>query len=402
MQVDHVGYLVPEFPSQTHAFFWREINTLRSLGTTVHPISTRRPPAGACRHAFAGEAAEQTHYGFPPRLAPAFRTLLGRPRRLFSALRYIASLKQTPAKSKIKLLGILLVAADLMHYSRDRQIQHLHVHSCADSAHLAALCRLLGGPTYSLVLHGDLVVYGVDHLAKMREASFIVCVTKPLKEQVEKEVGIEGRRCSVLWMGVDTAAFADAGHRRPAVGRLNLITVARLNAAKGHLHALAAVRQLLDHGVDVQYVIAGEGPFRAEITAAIERLSLHEKVLVTGTLSETEVLHRLQVADALVLPSTGLGEAAPVAVMEAMACGLPIVCSLIGGTGDMIEDGVDGFLVPQRDEAALADRLQELAYDLPLRHRMGQAARRKAALMFDSRTLGAKLQTLIRNVRPER
>lgn len=398
MQVERVGYLVPEFPSQTHAFFWREINTLRSLGTTVHPISTRRPPPDACRHAFTGEAVAQTHYGFPPRWARAFATLAGRPRRLVSALRYIALLDETPPSQKLKLLGMLLVAADLVHYARTRRIQHLHVHSCGDAAHLAVLCRLLGGPTYSLVLHGDLAVYGVDHVAKMRDASFIVCVTKPLKEQVERQLGIDGRRCSVLWMGVDTAAFTGVRRRQPSAGRLNVITVARLNATKGHLHALAAIRQLVEQGIDAQYVIAGEGPYRAEIAEAVRQLGLQDRVLITGTLSETEILDALQTADVLLLPSFGLGEAAPVAVMEAMACGLPVVCSLIGGTGDMIDDGVDGFLVRQRDEAALADRLHRLAHDLPLRRRMGEAARRKATLMFDCRNLGRQLQTLIRSV----
>jgi colanic acid/amylovoran biosynthesis glycosyltransferase len=395
LQITRVGYLVPEFPSQTHAFFWREINTLRSLGTEVYPLSTRKPPPDACRHAFAAEAAAQTHYGFPPRLASAIASVLTRPRSLLRCLGYITSLSEASPGRRLRLLGMVLVAGDLLSYTRAKRIQHLHVHSCGDAAHLAALCRLLGGPSYSLVLHGDLSIYGVDHGAKMRDASFVVCVTRPLKSQVVEKLGLDSRRCTVLWMGVDTASFTDANKRQPSPGRLRIITVARLNVTKGHAHALAAVRRLVDRGIDVHYVIAGEGPHRSAIALEVERLGLQASVEITGTLSEAEVLSSLQAADVLVLPSFGLGEAAPVAVMEGMACGLPVVCSLIGGTGDMIEDGVDGFLVPQQDEAELADRLYRLAQDIRLRHQMGQAARRKAVAMFDTRALGHRLQNLM-------
>lgn len=398
MQVDRIGYLVPEFPSQTHAFFWREISTLRSLGTMVFPISTRRPSRDACRHAFADAARAQTHYSFPPRFVSAMGSLLIRPRNILRCLKHIAELKETPPGKRLRLLGMLLVAADLLSFARAKRLQHLHVHSCGDAAHLAALCRLLGGPTYSLVLHGDLSVYGVDHFAKMSLASFVLCVTRPLKEQVENLVGIDDRRCSVLWMGVDTTSFTDGRQRQSAAGRLRIITVARLNVTKGHLHALAAIRQLVDRGVDVRYVIAGEGPYRTEIASEIERLSLQECVEIAGTLAEAQVLQSLQAADVLVLPSFGLGEAAPVAVMEGMACGLPVICSLIGGTGDMIEDGIDGFLVPQRGEAELTDRLYLLAQDPLMRQRMGQAARRKAVVMFDAKNLGRQLHEIMNSM----
>src|SRR4051794_15427014 len=64
-----LGILVPEFPQQTHIFFWREIVALRKLGVRVRLYSTRRAAAGACRHAFAEAAAAETHYTFPPRMA---------------------------------------------------------------------------------------------------------------------------------------------------------------------------------------------------------------------------------------------------------------------------------------------------------------------------------------------
>src|SRR5689334_14141066 len=91
-----LGYLVPEWPSQTHAFFWREISALRALGDEITIFSTRRPPDEGCKHAFAGEARESTRYLFPPRALAAGTILASRPLGVARALEYISSLKETP------------------------------------------------------------------------------------------------------------------------------------------------------------------------------------------------------------------------------------------------------------------------------------------------------------------
>jgi glycosyltransferase involved in cell wall biosynthesis len=391
--VRSLGYLVPEFPGQTHVFFWREVQALRQAGITVHLLSSRRPEPGACRHEFAAEAARQTHYLYPPRFPEALQTLLTRPFRTLKGLGYLLGLRESPWKKRLRNGGLLLCAADLVAHARQRGYRHVHVHSCADTAHVAALARILGGPRYSLTLHGDLPVYGTDHASKMTRATFVACVTAPLRTQVREKVGIPDERTAVLWMGVDTSKYEGEGEDRRTYqqNRLHLVTVARLNAMKGHAHALAAMRLALDQGYDFRYTIAGEGPHRAEIEAAIARLGLAERVVLAGTLSETAVRTLLQEADAFVLPSVGLGEAAPVSVMEAMASGLPVVASIIGGTPDMIDHGVDGLLVPQADEPKLADALMLLAGQPQERRRLGAAARLRAKRDFDTQSTARRL-----------
>lgn len=391
-----IGYLVPEFPSQTHAFFWREIQALREAGVAVHIVSSRRPELDACKHEFAREAARQTYYLYPPRAAQALGVLLTRPLRTVRAFRYVLGLRESPWKKRLRNCGLLLCAADLFAHARRHGYGHLHVHSCADTAHVAALCHRLGGPTYSLTLHGDLPVYGTDHASKMAGARFVACVTAPLRQQVREKVGLPEERTPVLWMGVDTDAFRSNGERAYEPNRLHLVTVARLNPMKGHCHALAAIGQALARGCDIRYTIAGEGPHRAEIDAAVRRLGLADRVEMAGTLSEAAVLALLQRADAFVLPSVGLGEAAPVSVMEAMACGLPVIASVIGGTPDMISNGADGILVPQADEQALADAFVRLAQNPHERRRLGAAARARAEREFDARQAARRLLAVIR------
>lgn len=261
-------------------------------------------------------------------------------------------------------------------------IQHLHVHSCADAAHLAALAHRTCGVPYSLTLHGDLPVYGVDHGAKMRDARFVSVVTRALQRQVVQAVGIREDRLPLIRMGIDATKFPV--RQRARGDSVKLITVARLNSAKGHLRVLAAVEYLRSHAVDCTYTIVGDGDFRDVLERRVVELGLSEFVRFTGTLGEDAVVAQLADADIFVLASTGLGEAAPVSVMEAMAAGLPVVCSRIGGTPEMIVDQDDGVLVSQTDDAELFDALEMLAKDAGTRERMGRTAREKAASQFSA------------------
>lgn len=384
MELLKLGYLVPEFPMQTHTFFWREVGALRRLGVEVHLLSSRRP-GEICRHEFAALAAGQTHYLYPPRWPVAVGQMLRHPAGTARAFGYVLGLKESSWKQRLRYLGLVACAADLLEWSKIHQLDHVHAHSCADVAHVVAICRLMGGPAYSLSLHGDLEVYGTDHAQKMRLARFVACVTSPLRRQVIERAGVPENKTAVIWMGVDTDRFVDLGKRQPRPNLLRLATVARLHLCKGHRHALAAIRRLADEGCEVHYTIAGTGPHEAEIRKSVRELGLEQQVSFPGTVGEDGVLALLNEVDAFVLPSVGLGEAAPVSVMEAMACGLPVICSIIGGTADMIEHGKNGILVQQGDEDGLYRAMKELAGDVDRRLELGKAARRRAVEVFDSR-----------------
>jgi glycosyltransferase involved in cell wall biosynthesis len=174
-----------------------------------------------------------------------------------------------------------------------------------------------------------------------------------------------------------------------------MLTVARLNRTKGHAYALRAMRRAIDQGTELSYTLAGEGPERAEVEAEIQRLGLTSQVHMLGTQSEEQVQKLLLTHDVFVLPSFGLGEAAPVSLMEAMSTGLSAISSIIGSTPHMVENEVSGFLVAQQDEAALCAAFVRLAGDLELRRRIGAAARKRATEEFDCRRTAQRLVELI-------
>jgi len=103
------------------------------------------------------------------------------------------------------------------------------------------------------------------------------------------------------------------------------------------------------------------------------------------------VLDLLQSADAFILPTVGIGEGSPVAVIEAMSCGVAVICSRIGGTAEMIDDGVDGLLVEPGDEGAIAEALVRL-WEVPGEaQRLGRAARARAEREFDCRRVAERI-----------
>jgi glycosyltransferase involved in cell wall biosynthesis len=375
-----IGILIPEFPTQTHVFFWREITALRRNGITVDLLSTRRPKDG-CPHDFGESAAAETHYVYPPdpRLVAAGVNARG----LARVARYVASL---PPGVRARAAGFAVCAADLAAYAEQRGIEHVHVHSCADAAHVAAMSFLLSGLPYSLHLHGDTAVYGSAQTQKMKHAAFVAVAARPLLDQVA-EVGVPADRAFRMIMGVDLSRFETRPPRSAEPAPLHLVSVSRLALCKGHKFALEAIRRTVDSGVDVRYSIGGAGTDRGSIEGDVARLGLEGRVRFLGALAEADVSSLLRTADVCLLTSVGLGEASPVAVMEAMASGVPAICSRIGGTGDMIESGVDGILVDQQDVAGIASAIQKLARDRAALARLSAAARRRAERDFDARSL---------------
>jgi glycosyltransferase involved in cell wall biosynthesis len=125
--------------------------------------------------------------------------------------------------------------------------------------------------------------------------------------------------------------------------------------------------------------LIGEGPERVALEAHAERLGLAGCVQLCGLTAD--VGERLRAADLFVLPSRAEGLSN--ALLEAMAHGLPVVVSDVPGNVDVVDDGVDGLVSPVGDPAALADRLEQLVADEPLRRRLGTAARAKIEAVYD-------------------
>lgn len=207
-----------------------------------------------------------------------------------------------------------------------------------------------------------------------------VAVSEDVSRRLHRDLGWPAAKIDVIYNGVRLGEFT--GTTDPQL-RLELcrgrpgplfLTVARLDAQKGHdvlLRAAALVP-------GVQFALAGEGPERSSLEEFTAELGLGDRVRFLG--SRTDVPALLATADAFVLSSHV--EGSPLAILEAMAAGKPVIATAIGGTDEVVEHGQTGLLVPQGDVEALAAAMRELAEDSALRMRLGAMARVRAEQQF--------------------
>jgi glycosyltransferase involved in cell wall biosynthesis len=156
-----------------------------------------------------------------------------------------------------------------------------------------------------------------------------------------------------------------------------VLYVGRLLRIKGVHHLLGAFPRVLARFPLVRLLIVGDGEEGQDLQTSARRLGLGPRVAFLGSLPHEDVIRCMRAADVFVLPS--LVESFGIVLLEAMSCGLPVVASRVMGIPYLVEDGLNGFLVPPTDEEVLADRITALLSDPDLRARMGEQNRSKAA-----------------------
>jgi phosphatidylinositol alpha-1,6-mannosyltransferase len=217
-----------------------------------------------------------------------------------------------------------------------------------------------------------------------------------------RELGIPGvaERAGIIPLGVDSARFhADAGAGDRAARRRGashwLLTVSRLVPHKGVDVALEVVRELRGRGLDVGYMVVGDGPDAARLARRAAELGLEDAVRWLGAVPEEALPSVYAAADAYLGLSRQEGlevEGFGLALLEAQASGVPVIAGASGGTGDVVLEDVTGFRVPPRDAVAAADRAERVLRDASLARRLGAAGRALAGSRFSwDRTVAALL-----------
>ncbi len=202
-----------------------------------------------------------------------------------------------------------------------------------------------------------------------------------------EQLGFPDSKVEIVENGVDTSRFrppAPGDRARvaaelgvsPAVPTIGVLAV--LRPEKDHSTALHAMRMVLDEIPDAQLVLVGDGPLRQPLEELARELGIAGAVVFAG--ARSDVARMLALVDVTLLSS--YTECFPLAVLEAMACGVPVVATEVGGVPEMIDDGVTGQLVPARDPRATADALIKVLRDPARTAEMGRAARRRVEERF--------------------
>lgn len=262
------------------------------------------------------------------------------------------------------------IAPDILHTG---QIQYEGFYGALSGFH----------PTLSMPWGSDVLVYPDRRLTDrwitiftLRRADWITCDCKLVKDRIVKLVGYPAERITVFPWGIDLNTFRPLTGPYPVRERLGweenpvLIMTRSFRSIYGIEHFIEALPAVIRQCPEARAILVGTGPLEEEFRKRIAGLGLTEYVHFAGWVDEEAMAGYLNASDIYV--TTSLSDGTSASMLEAMACGLPVVVSDAPAYFEWVDDGVNGFIVPRRDSIRLAERLVQLLEDAALREAMGK------------------------------
>lgn len=406
METPPVGYVLRMFPQASETFVANEVLELERLGLPIRIYSYRRP-----REAVQHECVRQIRspitylpdplWRHPLALLGAHRALHRRDgKRYRGVLRY--AFRTFLRERDFDVWRRFTQAGYLATLLERDGVTRLHAHFAHGATHVALLAGMFLDLPFSFSAHARDIYTAKRSLLreKIALARYVVTCTETnrthLRELVEGD-----QRDKVLhaYHGVNLAKFLPSDGVARAEPPL-VLAVGRLVEKKGFAHLLLACRMLLDRGLMFRCTIIGEGPERATLQTLVRLHRLESVVALPGARTQEELVGEYRRATLLALPcrvlSNGDRDGIPNVLVEAMAIGLPVVSTAISGIPELVESGVNGLLVPQDDDAALASAIGLLLHDGALRARLTRSARATVEQRFDSAATARRLAELLR------
>ena len=216
------------------------------------------------------------------------------------------------------------------------------------------------------------------------------------------ELGCDEKKIVVHRMGVKCGEWSFRPRQLAADGRVRLVTIGRLVEKKGVEYGIRAVAKIKKSNQNIEYSIVGDGPLKEELDKLIRELHISDTVKLLGWKDRYEVLGLLKDTDILLAPSitsrNGDQEGIPVTLMEGMAMGVPVVSTEHSGIPELIDNGVSGYIVPEGNVDALAEKLGYLIEQPGIWSEMGRAGRAYVEDHYNCDSLNDQLVEIYRKL----
>ena len=388
------AYLFERFPSFGQTFCYREVAELYRQGTTP-PIFSIRNPKDEPLQDWDTRIVERVHY------LPGEKELLEEVQRASKneklTSEIIAALDEWGRRTDfLRLYQAVYVGLHL----RDLGIDHVHAHFAGMAARTAFWIAKFFPITFSFTAHANDIFaprkfeIGLDKL--VGAARVIITETDYSEKFLRERFPERADRIHRVYNGLNLAEFGRANFSsNPPL----IVAIGRLIAKKGLSSLIRACALLVERGRPFQCEIFGEGPLANQLRGQIEESGLQELVKLPGAKPQHELRERLAAANVFVLPSVPEAEGGmdnlPTVIMEAMATGLPVVSTRIGGIPEMVIDNETGFLLRPDDPVALADAIEKVINDRSLGQKLGQAGHGRGQKLFSIEKNVRDLCTLI-------
>lgn len=387
------AYLFERFPSLTQTFCYREVQEMRRQGMDPAIFSIRVPedaPADCPE-----DIKELVQY-----LPPDEEVVAGVKQRLERKQLSRAANITLTHWGKFSDKRRAYVAAHLGPILRKQGICHVHAHFAGIAARTAYWLKEFCGIHYSFTAHANDIFCETDFpvtLADLvREASFISTVTDYSRDWLRKRFPADAKRIHRVYNGIDVSVFCEA---KPPAGKPRIISIGRCIEKKGYPDLINACALLRDRGMDFECLIVGSGPLEDALKAQIGALKLDGIVQMLGARPQEEVRALLATSSLFVLacatePDGGMDNL-PTVIVEAMACGLPVVSTRLAGVPEMVREGVTGFLTNEKDPLGLANAVSKALADPVRAKEMGFHGRALARALFTTEVTTGQLKRLL-------
>ena len=375
------AYLFERFPSFGQTFCYREVAEL-DRQHVAPPIFSIREPKNEPPQDWDTHIVERVHY------LPEEKELLEDVRRVAKkrklATNILAALDEWGRRTDfLRLYQAVYVGLRL----GEMGVDHVHAHFAGMAARTAFWINKFFSIPFSFTAHAnDIFVpthfeVGLDKLVDTARA--IITETDYAAQFLRERFPERAGRVHRIYNGLDFSEFgrADFSSVPPLI-----VAVGRLIPKKGFSDLIRACELLAEHGKSFRCEIIGEGLIENELRGQIDELCLQDKVVLTGAKPQSQLRRRLAAANVFVLPSVidpeGGMDNLPTVIMEAMATGLPVVSTNIGGIPEMVIENETGFLVQPGDAVAMADAINKIVGDASMARRLGQSAYEQARTLF--------------------
>jgi glycosyltransferase involved in cell wall biosynthesis len=407
-----IGYIIRSYPRLSQTFILNEILALEQLGRRIHIFAVTNPQVPVTQPQ-AGAVRAPVHY-LDAALRRRRAALVGDHVRVARAhpRRYLATLilvlrhqdwdaGYTASSRYTCFLHAVYLARRLRRGPARKRIGHLHAHFAHDPALIALLVHRLTGISYSFTAHArDLYQVPVAALVeRIAAASAVVtCCGANLHYLQQVAPAATREKAHLIPHGADLREFQPGPPPARSTEPPLILSVGRLVEKKGFPDLLHACGQLKQRGIPFRCVVYGDGPLREELAATIAHLGLLGSVELAGEHPQQALLPVFQQAAVFALTpfitDDGDRDGVPNVLVEAMACGVPVVSTAVAGIPELVRHDYNGLLVAPHDVPAIAGALAALLGDAARRERMGAAARRTVVEHFDLQTAARHLAGL--------
>jgi glycosyltransferase involved in cell wall biosynthesis len=404
----HIGYILKMYPRFSETFILNELLELERQNLDLSIFSLKKPDDG-CFHPAVGRVHARAFY--LPEVTPSslgellgaqFRIARNAPGAWTKTFLSVARRGWSSSWKYLLLAGWLADQAPASH------VDHLHAHFASAATRVAQLTSRLTGISYSFTAHAKDIYQREADPALLRQkvagAAFVVTVSDFNRDFLAELVGAEhATKIRRLYNGIDLSQFSPSHPDQRSSGLI--LGVGRLVEKKGFSRLIEACRLLALQGRTFECQIVGKGPEEQALRSQICASGLQDRVHLLGPKSQETVVALYRKATLFTLPcivaEDGNRDALPTVLLEALACGLPVVSTPVTGIPEIVLDGETGLLVPSGDAVALAEAIARLFDDETLRFKLGQNGRRWAECEFDIHTNAARLLNWFRAIRAE-